>query len=115
MTDTDLERRLRRALAARADGVTARDLRPVVVEHYRPRVRWWLPLAAGLAATAVVMLIFVVFHRPAPPDHPVVPAASVPASTPTSPRSAPPVPSPAAASASPALPGLSPTAARASH
>jgi hypothetical protein len=80
MTDADLERRLRRALGARAGGVTAQHLRPAVAERRRPRVRWWLPLSAGLAAAAVLMLMFVIFHRPAPAERPIAPAASVPGS-----------------------------------
>jgi hypothetical protein len=88
MTDTDLERRLRRALAARARAVTAQDLRPVAAEHREARVRWWLPFSAGLAAAAVLTLIFVVFHRPAPEEHPIAPAGSIPVSGPARPSSA---------------------------
>jgi hypothetical protein len=77
MTDVDLERRLRRALTARAAGVTAQDLRPVGSEHRR--MKWWLPLSAGLAAAAVLMLIFVVLHRPAGDERPIAPAGSGPA------------------------------------
>jgi hypothetical protein len=84
---TDLEQRLRQALAARAVGVTAQALRPIGSERHGSRVRWWLPLSTGLAAAAVVMLIFVVFHRPPSREHPIAPAGSVPASRPT--RSAP--------------------------
>ena len=80
MTDVDLEQRLRRALAARARAVTAQDLRPVVSARRATVVRWWLPLSAGLAAAAVLALIFVVFHRPDSGEGPIAPAASVPAS-----------------------------------
>jgi hypothetical protein len=85
MTDVDLEQRLRRALAARAGTITTQDLRPVVSERRAARVRWWLPLSAGLAAAVVVMLIFVVFRRPVEPERPerpIAPAASAPASKP---------------------------------
>lgn len=93
MTDVDLEERLRRALAARAAGVTAQQLRPIVAERRGTRLRWWLPLSAGLAAAAVVTFIFVVFHRTSSPDHPIAPAASVPATAPSTPGAASEVPS----------------------
>jgi hypothetical protein len=81
MSDTDLERRLRRALAARAGSVTGQDLRPIVPERRESRLRWWLPFSAGLAAAAVLMLVFVVFHRPDRVEHPIAPAGSAPATT----------------------------------
>jgi hypothetical protein len=115
MTDADLEQRLRQALAARARAVTAQDLRPVVSERRRAPVRWWLPLSAGLAAVAIVMLIFVVFRRPADParlDRPIAPAASVPASRPAPTVSSPtaPAPSPSLSSAPTAVPSAAATA-----
>ncbi|MFT4263755.1 MAG: hypothetical protein QM572_10265 [Nocardioides sp.] len=58
-TDTSLEERLRAALAARADGVRAGDLRPFLLPAALPRrrVRWWGAGLAGLAALAVVAVV----------------------------------------------------------
>ena len=110
MTDAELERRLRRALGARARAVSAQDLRPVVSERRATPIRWWLPLSAGLAAVAVVMMIFVVFHRadsPERPDRPIAPAGSGPASTPVPAvsRTTLPIPSPAVTTPVPSVSG----------
>jgi negative regulator of sigma E activity len=80
MTDTDLEQRLRAALAARAGAVTHRDLRhesapAQQAERRDARARWWLPMAAGLAAAAVSVTAFALL-RPVDrmPDAPAGPA-----------------------------------------
>lgn len=79
MTDTDLERRLRDALAARAAAVTARDLRPAESPSEAARqstvARWWLPLTAGAAAAAVSITAFALL-RPNGPANPPAPTAS---------------------------------------
>jgi hypothetical protein len=108
MTDVELEQRLRQALDARARAVTAQDLRPVVSER-RATVRWWLPLSAGLAAAAVLALIFLVFHRPDADERPIAPAASVPATRPTD--SVPATTGPTASASSTVTPVPSTTAA----
>ncbi|KUL41506.1 hypothetical protein [Actinoplanes awajinensis] len=107
MTETDLERRLREALSARATTVTSRDLRPASAPSRtagRSTVaRWSLPIAAGLAAAAVSVTAFALL-RPADPT-PAPPAA--PASPSSSPLPASPVPRPTATVA----PEVTPSAA----
>ncbi|MCM4084134.1 hypothetical protein [Paractinoplanes hotanensis] len=122
MTETDVERRLREALSARAAAVTARDLRPDPAPSgsaRRSRVtRWWLPLTAGLAAAAVSIMAFVLLRpvgpAPAPPVSPASPAspasspAASPPSSPAATPSASPFVSPPAPSRSPARGGSTP-------
>jgi hypothetical protein len=100
MTENDLERRLRGALAARAATVTRRDLRHEPAPSHGARrntpLRWWLPMAAGLAAAAVSITVFVLLRptdpAPAPPASPASPVqpaspdrsiAPTPAASPT--------------------------------
>lgn len=101
---TDLEHRLRQALAARAAAVKPESLRfdPLPAERRTLQARWWLPLAAGAAAMAVVVLIFTAFHLRTPA--PVQPAGTPPASPSpvvTETRSPTPVPSPSRPATSP--------------
>ena len=80
MSDNDVERRLRRALSARAAAVTGRDLRPAAdparSERRGTTSRWWLPLAAGLAAAAVSIAAFVLLRPSGPVPPPIVPGSS---------------------------------------
>ncbi|MFE3996416.1 hypothetical protein ACFXPW_32740 [Streptomyces goshikiensis] len=88
-----VERRLRQALAARADEITVRDLRPADPPGPRARGsrpawlraygtrRFVLPLAAGLAAVATV-IGYVVLAPGAAPARPEPPAAPPEISTP---------------------------------
>lgn len=82
MTDTDLERRLRGALSARADAVTRQDLRAWAAPRSAP-ARWWLPLAAGVAAAVVSIAAFLLFRpvgrEPIPPAAPPSPSSPSPA------------------------------------
>ncbi|GIF23592.1 hypothetical protein BJ973_004201 [Actinoplanes tereljensis] len=101
MSDTDLERRLRRALAARSAAVTAQDLRPaadpVRAERRGVVSRWWLPLAAGLAAAAVSIAAFVLL-RPTDSVPPPLPPAASPSPEPEPTATATASPSPTATS-----------------
>lgn len=108
MTDTDLERRLRQALAARAAAVTAQDLRPAAdparAERRTALGRWWLPLSAGAAAAAVSIAAFVLLGPSDPEPAPVQPGATV------SPEPAPPSSPDVSATSSPDGPLPSPSA-----
>ncbi|GAA2687355.1 hypothetical protein [Actinoplanes palleronii] len=93
MTETDLERRLREALSARATTVTSRDLRPASAPSRTAgrstAARWSLPIAAGLAAAAVSVTAFALLRpadpTPAPPAAPASPSSSPSPSSPASP------------------------------
>ncbi|AEV85365.1 Cortactin-binding protein 2 [Actinoplanes sp. SE50] len=103
MTDTDLERRLRDALAARAAAVTARDLRPAESPSEAARqstvARWWLPLTAGAAAAAVSITAFALLRPNGPANPPAAPPSPAVSPTPSAlPTSASP-PAPTASSA----------------
>ncbi|MEU4690947.1 hypothetical protein [Actinoplanes sp. NPDC023714] len=121
MTETDLERRLRGALSARATAVTSHHLRPDPAPSQaaasrtaasrgtpglrRSAGRWWLPLTAGLAAAAVSITAFAVLRptepAPAPPASPASPTQpAVP--SPTVPPSETPAPIPTASIPAPA-------------
>jgi hypothetical protein len=80
MTD-DLERRLRAALAARADRVTLTDLRPSVPPTMAVAHRRAFPLRAVLLATALVLVVvaLIPWLRPDPAlQQPASPPSSVP-------------------------------------
>ncbi|MBB2948345.1 hypothetical protein FB565_008128 [Actinoplanes lutulentus] len=95
MTDNDLERRLRAALSARATTVTSRDLRyepvPSRAADRSTTARWWLPLAAGLAAATVSITAFALLRpaepTPMPPASPASPAAPDSSGSPAAPAS----------------------------
>ncbi|BCY09939.1 hypothetical protein [Actinoplanes sp. L3-i22] len=94
MTETDLERRLRGALSARAAAVTSRDLRhepaPSRAARRAGPARWWLPLTAGLAAAAVSITVFAVLRPGDPaPTPPAAPASPTRPAVPSGPASAP--------------------------
>jgi uncharacterized membrane protein len=102
MSDTDLESRLRRALAARAAAVTSQNLRPIT-ERRSLTARWWLPLSAGIAAAAVSILAFALLRPgPAADAPPIMPGSS--ASPAASPSPSPTSTLPPTISASPASP-----------
>ncbi|MEV8530602.1 hypothetical protein [Streptomyces sp. NPDC051211] len=114
---TDIERRLRKAFAARADAVTVRDLRPADPPgpHLRrlPVIRWrrlLLPLALP-AATAAAVAGYLLLAAPDQKPRPLPPAAppeiSGPATPGPDPGSARPTPAestPPTATPSPAWP-----------
>lgn len=124
MTDTDLERRLRGALSAKAATVTRQDLHPLPAPSGTDRrstlARWSLPLAAGAAAAAVTITAFALLRptnsEPVQPVSPPSPtySTSVPAPAETTsqvrPPSAEPATSPPAPTASPHAVEATPTA-----
>ncbi|MEV4344643.1 hypothetical protein AB0J83_09225 [Actinoplanes sp. NPDC049596] len=100
MTETEVERRLRVALSARAATITSQDLSPARAPSRPAPARWWLPLTAGLAAAAVSVTMFVLLR-------PTDPAPTLPA-TPPSPTAPASPPTPAPATSSPTPPATEP-------
>ncbi|MHB9757346.1 hypothetical protein ACYBSK_23465 [Streptomyces sp. BYX5S] len=124
-SERPVEQRLREALAARADGVTVRALRPARPPGPRPRRlprlrdlrrRYVLPVA-GLAAAGALAVGYVTWSPdPAPDRTPVPPAAPSSTTTPDhrptpspSTSSNSPVPNPATPSTSVPSPSSPPT------
>ncbi|MFI5955108.1 hypothetical protein [Cryptosporangium sp. NPDC051539] len=99
MTITDTERRLSAALSARAESITAADLRPPAPPtrgHRSPasKTRWLftgMALAAAFAAVAVLVLVTQVRESPIRPSHQ---PSGRPAASPTPAASEPARPSP---------------------
>ena len=90
MTEDHLERRLRRALSARAAGVTSRDLRhepaPSRITRQSTSARWWLPLTAGIAAAGVSITAFALLRPAEPaPTPPAAPGSTTAPAEPTAP------------------------------
>jgi hypothetical protein len=80
---TDLEERLRSALAARAGQISLSSLQPAVPPTAlgRPRrglVRLWASVGA-LAGTLAVAVTILVLQLPGEPSEPILPVTSVPA------------------------------------
>ncbi|GAA0254152.1 hypothetical protein [Cryptosporangium japonicum] len=95
MTPTELEHRLTAALRARADQVTAADLRPPAppVRGRRSANRWVLAtvtMAAALLAIAVFVVIGQVREEPIRPSHQPPPSQrATPGATPAKPAPGP--------------------------
>ncbi len=100
---TDVEERVRRALAARAGQITPDRLQPAVPPTVAPARRSWLPWWRSLLAVAAVLVAVVLVVR-LPGDTPPSPVPNAPAAT---------VPSPApssSASPTPDAPTVTPSA-----